>query len=223
MVVSGRSTDFAAVANQIETLDPTFVRSFLSGLEAAVKAGASMPWDQPIRLMASVLEQPFEHEEDTSALDRDLGWRWTRGQAASLIETGVADRDNGVPFELRRRLELSCRPLTRDPVHRYTSSASFYRTRTPSRSRSTRRGNAMHAVMAAHCWCRRELVRPRYRHRAGIRTDPRGANSARRAPQSRQRTVRGRAGRLREMAALAHTARRPVGRRQHRPDTAAGT
>ena len=159
VVVSGRATDFAAVANQIETLDPTFVRSFLSGLEAAVKAGASMPWDQPIRLMASVLEQPFEHEEDTSALDRDLGWRWTRGQAASLIETGVADRDNGVPFELRQAVWSVLEPLTRDPhpspIH---EAASGYSNKDPfTESINTNRGNAMHAVMAYALWCRREL------------------------------------------------------------------
>ena len=159
VVVSDRVADFAAVANRIETLDPTYVRSFLSGLEAAVKAGASVPWDQPIRLITSVLEHPFEHEEDTSDHDRDPGWRWTRGQAASLIEAGVADRDNGVPFELRQAVWSVLEPLTHDPnpspIH---EAASGNNNMDPyTQSINTNRGKAMHAVMAYALWCRREF------------------------------------------------------------------
>ena len=48
--VAERAADFAAVADRIETLDPTYVRQFVSGLESAVKAGTAIPWDQSMRL-----------------------------------------------------------------------------------------------------------------------------------------------------------------------------
>lgn len=115
-VVSERAAEFAAAAHRIRPLDPTYVRSFLCGLEAAVKADASVPWDQPMRLIASVLEHPFEAEDDTLDRERDPGWSWTRGQAASLIREGVADQDNRVPFELRRAVWGVLEPLTRDPA-----------------------------------------------------------------------------------------------------------
>ena len=154
--VSERAADFAAVANRIETLDPTYVRHFLSGLEAAVKAGTAIPWDQPMHLMASVLEHPFDHPEETPVFDRDSGWRWTRGQVASLIEQGVADRDNGIPFELRQAAWDVLEPLTRDP-HPSPGDENSDSMDPLTRSINTNRGKAMHAVMAYALWCRREL------------------------------------------------------------------
>ena len=154
--VPERAADFAAAANRIETLDPTYVRNFLGGLEAAVKAGASIPWDQPMRLMASALEHPFDHHEETPVLDRDSGWRWTRGQVASLIREGVADRDNRIPFELREAVWDVLEPLTRDPHPSPHDEASD--SMDPlTRSINTNRGKAMHAVMAYALWYRREL------------------------------------------------------------------
>ena len=158
--VSHRAADFAAVANRIETLDPTYVRSFLSGLEAAVKSGASLRWEQPLRLTAAVLEHPFEPEDGTLDRERDPGWSWTRGQAASLIREGVADRDNRIPFELRQAVWSVLEPLTRDPnpTPADEATAAGYSSMDPyTQSINTNRGKAMHTVMAYALWCRREL------------------------------------------------------------------
>jgi len=154
--VTERAADFAAAANRIETLDPTYVRHFLSGLEAAVKAGTAIPWDQPMHLMASVLEHPFDHPEEKPVFDRDSGWRWTRGRVASLIEQGVADRDNGIPFELRQAVWDVLEPLTRDP-HPSPGDEASDSMDPLTRSINTNRGKAMHAVMAYALWCAREL------------------------------------------------------------------
>ena len=159
-VVSDRAAEFAAVANRMKSLDPTYVRSFLSGFAAAVKAGVSVPWDQPIRLIASSLEHPFEVEDDTLDRDRDPGWSWTRGQAASLIQQGVADRDNRIPFELREAVWSVLEPLTRDPnpTPADEATAAGYSSMDPyTQSINTNRSKAMHAVMAYALWCRREL------------------------------------------------------------------
>lgn len=159
-VVVDRAAEFAAVAGRFEALDPTYVRSFLSGLETAIEADASVPWDQPIRLMASVLEHPFDHEDDMPESGRDPGWSWTRGQAASLIQEGVADRDNRIPFELRQQVWSVLEPLTRDPhpTPADESTAAGYTSMDPfTQSINTNRSKAMHSVMAYALWCRREL------------------------------------------------------------------
>ena len=159
-VVTDRAAEFATVATRMELLDPTYVRSFLGGLEAAVKAGASVPWDQPIHLIASVLEHPFDHEDDTLDRERDPGWSWTRSQAASLIQQGLADRDNRVPFELREAVWGVLEPLTRDPNPTPADEATDadYSSMDPyTQSINTNRSKAMHAVMAYALWCRREL------------------------------------------------------------------
>ena len=159
-VVADRAADFAAVAGRLEALDPTYVRSFLGGLETAVKAGASVPWGQPIRLMESVLGHPFDHEDDTPESGRDPGWSWARGRAASLIQEGVADRDNRIPFELREAVWSVLEPLTRDSNPRpedEIASAGYSSIDPFTQSINTNRSKAMHAVMAYALWCRREL------------------------------------------------------------------
>ena len=146
--VAERAGDFAVVADRVEALDPTYVRSFLSGLEAAVKAGTSVPWDQPLRLIASVLEHPFDHHEETPNLDRDPGWRWARGQAASLLEQGVADRDNRIPFQLRQTVWSVLELLTRDPnpSPEYEAANGYANMDPFTVSLNVNRGKAMHAV-----------------------------------------------------------------------------
>lgn len=159
-IVADRADEFAAAANRIKTLDPTYVRSFLSGLEAAVNSGTSLRWEQPIRLMASVLEHPFEVEDDTLDRDRDPGWSWTRGHVASLIQQGVADRDNRIPYEMREAVWSVLDPLMRDPnpTPQDEAPVAGYSSMDPyTQSINTNRGKAMHAVMAYALWCRREL------------------------------------------------------------------
>ncbi|MYA16007.1 MAG: hypothetical protein F4Z28_04200 [Gammaproteobacteria bacterium] len=154
--VTERAADFAAAASRVETLDPTYVRHFLSGLEAAIKAGTAIVWDQPMQLMASVLERPFDNHDESTVFDRDAGWRWTRGQVASLIQEGVADRDNRIPFELRDAVWDVLETLTRDP-HPSPHDEATDSMDPLTRSINTNRGKAMHAVMAYALWCRREL------------------------------------------------------------------
>lgn len=154
--VTERAADFAAVANRVETLDPTYVRHFLSGLEASVRAGGEIGWDQPMQLMASVLEHRFDNHDESPVFDRDAGWRWTRGQVTSLIREGVADRDNQIPFELREAAWEVLEPLTRDP-HPSPHDEATDSMDPLTRSINTNRGKAMHAVMEYALWCRREL------------------------------------------------------------------
>ena len=157
--VSNRPTEFAAVADRMNPLDPTYVRHFLSGIEAAVKDGTSVPWDRPIQLMASVLDHPFEAEDGSLDLDRDAGWTWARGEVATLIQEGVADRDNRIPFELRAAVWDVLEPLTRDPNPTPLDEETFdHGSMDPyTMSINVNRGKAMHAVVAYALWCRREL------------------------------------------------------------------
>lgn len=158
-VVVDRATEFSAEADRLSDLDPTYVRSFLDGIEEAVKAGVSVSWEPLLRLMAAVVEHPFEPDEDDRSWDRDPGWRWARGATASLIETGVADRDNRIPFQWRDAAWQVLEPLTGDPdpspateAKRIGGSPRFH-----NLSINSNRGTAMHAVVEYALWCRREL------------------------------------------------------------------
>ena len=158
-VVKNRPAEFAAVADRMKRLDPTYVRHFLSGLEAAIKEGTSVPWEPLIRLMAFVLDQPIEAEDGSPDLDRDASWTWARGEVASLMQEGVADRDNRIPFELRGAVWDVLEPLSREPNPTPVYEETFdYGSMDPyTMSINVNRGKAMHAVVAYALWCRREL------------------------------------------------------------------
>ncbi len=160
IAVGERAPEFSSVAHRIESLDPTYIRHFLSGLETAVKAGTSISWESPIRLMASVLNHPFEAEERLPDLDRDAGWNPARGQIATLIKEGVANRENRILFELRENVWSVLEPLTRDPQPSpadEAETADLGAMDAFTLSLNMNRAKAMHAVMAYALWCRREL------------------------------------------------------------------
>ncbi len=156
-VVSGRAVEFANVADQAAALDPTYVRGFLSGLETAVKDGASISWGPPLQLLGSVVAHPFEPDEEAADRDRDPGWRWARREAASLIRTGVADRENQIPFEMRGLVWEILDRLADDPNPSPGHEATYGGDMDPfTLSINTNRGTAMHAVVEYSLWCRRQ-------------------------------------------------------------------
>lgn len=157
-VVTERAAEFVAIADSLATLDPTYVRSCLDGFEAAIKDGIRLDWDPVVRLMASAVAHPFEAEDDEHDWDRDPGWRWTRSQVASLIQTGTADRDNRIPFALREPVWQILATLVDDPHPSPSEEATSIESMGPhGLSLNTNRSTAMRSVMSYALWCRREL------------------------------------------------------------------
>ena len=173
-VVVDRAAEMSAEADLLGELDPTYVRSFLDGIEEAVKAGVSVSWEPLLRLMTSVLEHPFEPDQDIRSWDRDPGWRWARGATASLIRTGVTRRDNLIPFHQREAVWRILEPLTSDPDP--TAATEANRTdgnpRFHDLSINSNRGIAMHAVVEYALWCHRELEASGHDTQAGFELIP---------------------------------------------------
>ena len=185
-VVEERSPEFAAIADSLATLNPTYVRHCLDGLQSAAKSGVQFDWGPVLRLMSSVVGHPFEEDDDDRDWDRDPGWRWARGEVASLIQTGSGDRDNRIPFRFRETVWQILATLMNDPnpspVHEASNIADVqvsgphppidtpspaYEAHVASRtatmgpltlSMNTNRGKAMRSVMSYALWCRRELT-----------------------------------------------------------------
>jgi len=159
-VVASRAVEFVDVADEVIELDPTYVRGFLGGIETAVRDGVSIEWDQLLRLMSSVVEHFFEHDEEVPDLDRDPGLRWTRREVASLIRAGLADRDNQIPFEMRERVWQVLEPLSSDPNPSPAHEATYGGDNMGpfTLSINTNRGSAMHGIVEYSLWCRRQLA-----------------------------------------------------------------
>lgn len=184
--VEERAPEFVAIADSLATLDPTYVRHCLDGFQSAIKRGVQFDWEPVLSLMASVVGHPFEEDGDEFDWDRDSGWRWARGEAASLIQTGIGDRDNRIPFRFRETVWQILATLMNDPSPSPAYEASnianvqvsgphpladtpspAYEAHVASRtatmgpltlSMNTNRGKAMRSVMSYALWCRRELA-----------------------------------------------------------------
>jgi hypothetical protein len=158
-VVAARAYEFAHLAASLGELDPTYVRSLFSGLEAALRDGTIFPWDGPLDLASLVVGRPFEPDVDVPDRDSDVGWRWCRGQIGSFLRSGLTDKQNQIPFELRERIWTVIDRLTRDPNPSPEHEARYGGDNMDplTLSINTNRGTAMHAVVEYALWCRREM------------------------------------------------------------------
>ena len=158
-VVAGRAAEFAELAPSLMGLDPTYVREFFSGLDSALREGIIFPWTGPLALALAVMEYPFEPDIDVPDRDRDPGWRWCRGQIGSLLRSGLTDKRNRVPFDLRLTTWGVIRRLTEDPNPSAEHEARYGGDNMDplTLSINTNRGTGMHAVIEYALWSRREL------------------------------------------------------------------
>lgn len=117
--VKARANEFSTAAMQFHDSDPTYVRAVLSGLEAGVKEGAPLDWQQVITLGLHVAGHDDDGAEVPGAEDRDLVWRFAQRALASLVDTGLkATGPSQLPDELLGDALAALDPLTRhaDPT-----------------------------------------------------------------------------------------------------------
>lgn len=154
-----RPQEFASVAHQAQGLDPTYVRSLLSGLEDALRKGSGFEWPPVLELAAFAVQQPFEPDRLEPDRDRDPGWRWCRRTVASLLRTGFADSSGSIPPSQRRTVWAMLERLTRDPNPSPEHEEQFGGDNMDplTLSINTNRGTAMHAVVEYALWTRRGL------------------------------------------------------------------
>lgn len=158
-MVKEQSTAFAVLAREVATLRPTFISSFMRGLEEAAKGESVFAWEEPLHLAEAVVAHPFASSGDETNQEQSDEWRWARHAVASLVRAGFSDRSNRIPFSLRELVWTVLERLTHDP---YVSIGDEIRANGRlvdafTQSINTNRGLAMHGVVEYVLWCRREL------------------------------------------------------------------
>jgi hypothetical protein len=135
------------------SIDSTYARGLVSGLEAAVKRGASIDWAEVIQYLAWIADQPRSADDPSdSGLDRDPHWGWARKAVASLLSAGL-ERDAIAPavrqpvWDVLEKVAEDPDPIPSDDVDSPMHPAE--------RSINTTRGEAMHAVVRYALWVRR--------------------------------------------------------------------
>ena len=146
-----RAEEYYAISPSLIDLDPTYFRHFFAGLYRRLHYKEGFSWHEPLKLARLAIAKPFELSECTPSKGRDGGWLWCRHQIASLLEYGLSDLDNPIPFELREQVWPLLEQLASDP-----NPPIYTEPYDPDRidlSTSFNPGRAMHAVIAYATWC----------------------------------------------------------------------
>jgi len=159
VIVEDRPNEFVAAAEEFKTLAPTYVRSFLEGLQRSLTQGKMFEWRPVLDLMIWIATQPREILGLTGGLMiADPDWGWSRGAVIELLKSGL-DRtsgDGGLACVDRPLVWRVLRPLTDDPfpsvedeAHPHFDPASL--------SINSTRGRALYAVIQYAWWVRQCL------------------------------------------------------------------
>ena len=157
-LVASEPRRFASHAKRFQGLDPTYVRSFLSGLRDN-KEKTAFPWPPVLGLCRWVLDQPREIPGRTvDPADQDADWISARKTIADLLDTGFKKEAAAeIPFDLRKDawdvLKLLCEDPEPTPEHEGDYGGTNMGPATLAIN--TVRGSAIHAVVRYALWVRR--------------------------------------------------------------------
>ena len=150
---------FSSAALQFQGLHPTYVRSFLQGLNEAIRNKKPFDWEPVLLLCKWVLEQEDDSIANTPDwVDQDKNWSWSRSSIARLLNTAFRKPD-GLPLSLRTNIwDILCRlsddpdPTPEDEERRLTQKNSPL-----DIAINSTRGVAMEAVILYGIWLHRSF------------------------------------------------------------------
>lgn len=154
-IVAAEPEPYASEALRFVGSDPTYVRSLLTGLEQAAKAGRTFSWDQPVQLAKWAIEQPDIAQPGRCYLERDSDWSWTRKQIARLLGRGLEAGAASLPAEHREVVWSLLSKLAQDPEPAPSLEGEDDGMDPATRSLNVTRGEAMHSVMRYTMWVER--------------------------------------------------------------------
>lgn len=115
--VKNEPVRFAEKAELFSEVDPTYVRSVLSGFGEAIKAEQRFPWEGVLRLCAAVLQKPIQIPGRSARrlFDFDPHWNGARRGIIALISSGLMEGPASIPLNCRSQVWGVLEPLTQDP------------------------------------------------------------------------------------------------------------
>jgi hypothetical protein len=114
-LIAADAQRYASRGLEFRSVDPTYVRAFFEGLNAALKSGTVFEWEPPLALSVWVLEQPREipgRKGDYFVKDPD--WGWTRNSIVELLREGFVKRPGQIPLDQRARVWSVIESLAKD-------------------------------------------------------------------------------------------------------------
>lgn len=163
---------FSSNAASFIGLEPVYVRSLISGLRDALKAGRRIRWSPVLGLCRWVVDQELGATDcDWVRQDRDPGWDWTWTEIARLLEQGLTEEPNRIPKAMVARARAILLRLIDHPDPSPDSEAQYGGSNMDPSTQSinTTRGEATHALVRL-AWWEKKVV-----GRATLETKVRGA------------------------------------------------
>jgi len=147
---------FAGSIDSFFGVDSTYARSLVQGFEESVKAGHEISWENVIRYLTWITDQPRDFiRPDTKRMDRDLHWGWARRAAVSLLSVGFEKQSFGLALRWPVWHVIAAMTEDPDPTPGDDGTSTLD---AATQAINTTRGEAMHAVVRYALWVRREYV-----------------------------------------------------------------
>jgi hypothetical protein len=156
-LVSSMPEKFAAAAESFQGLEPTYVRSFLSGINGAMKQSLTFEWIPILNLCRWVISQSNDTAKTaTGYRERDENWTATRAEIADLLSAGLNTEPLIIPFDFRLEVWNILRPLTDDPqpTPEFEKEYGSNNMDPLTLSMNTVRGEALRTLMKYALWVR---------------------------------------------------------------------
>ncbi len=152
-----RAADLSAAASSFIGLDATYVSAFFGGLRDAVKAGASLSWQNVLELASWAVSQPREIPgREPLGYDQDPHWGWCRRRIGDLLSAGLDLGPSELPYEHRPLAWIILDQLMSDPDPGATEEEQKSMGYATIAINSVR-GVALAAVCRYCLWVRRQL------------------------------------------------------------------
>lgn len=155
--VERRPEEFDVVIPEVVGLDPTYVRAVVEGFEKALSDKRPFEWSSVLSLMERALREPdaTKPASQRELEDRDPDWGWTRKSSASLMQKAFESQVQIVDDPERTWKLLEALSWESEPTPDYEARFGGDNMDPLTLSLNTTRGQAMHAVLAAAMWSKR--------------------------------------------------------------------
>lgn len=114
LVVESDPNKYASEAVKFKDLDPTYIRSILSGFKDAVKNNKRIVWNPILDLCMWVVEQPktIPNRQSTSLFGEDPDWDWCVNTIVEFLSESLKKRSSQIPAKYRKKvwsiIEIVC-------------------------------------------------------------------------------------------------------------------
>jgi len=155
-VVQSRPEEFSRIAQQFIGLDPTYVRGFLEGIFNAARKRDTIDWAAVIGLCHWAAGELAEIGSRDALGDRDTNWTWTKQTITRVLQEGLNEESNAVPFLSPDEVWDTIKTLLHSPdVLQGNEEAELSSHFDPlTRSLNTVSGSALHAAIKYALWVR---------------------------------------------------------------------